>query len=162
VRPKTVLDTDTEFDRGSTITLDRLSPVQIQNLTTLGRVWGFLKYHHPLVTSGGRHWDYELFRIVPSVLAAADRAAANAVLVKWIAGLGPVKPCQPCATLKIGDLQIAPDLAWLDDEAALGTELRSALKNVYPTGPRAAGSSTCRCCRTSRTRRSITSRPTPV
>lgn len=139
VRPKTIVDTDTEFDRGSTITLDRLSPVQIQNLTTLGRVWGFLKYHHPLITSGGLHWDYELFRILPSVLAASDRAAANAALVKWIAGLGPVKPCQPCATLKTGDLQVAPDLAWLDDEAALGTELRIALKNVYANRP-AAGS----------------------
>jgi Peptidase family S41 len=135
VRPKTVLDTDTEFDRGSTITLDRVSPIQIQNLTTLGRVWGFLKYHHPLITSGGRHWDYELFRILPSVLAATDRATANAVLVKWIAGLGPVKPCQPCAALKTADLDVTPDLAWLDDESALGTDLRSALKTIYANRP---------------------------
>jgi hypothetical protein len=105
--------------------------VQIQNLTTLGRVWGFLKYHHPLVTSGGRHWDYELFRVLPSVLAASDRLSANAQIVKWIAGLGPVAPCDPCATLKTADLQLKPDLAWLDDEATLGPELRRVLQHVH-------------------------------
>jgi len=39
-RPKTVLDTDNEFDRGSRIALDSLIPVQIDNLTTLGKVLG--------------------------------------------------------------------------------------------------------------------------
>src|SRR5262249_44014815 len=45
-RPKTVLDTDTEFDRGSGISLGALTPEQTANLATLGKVWGFLKYHH--------------------------------------------------------------------------------------------------------------------
>jgi len=38
-RPKTSLDLDHEFDRGSRITITDLSKVQIENLTTLGKVW---------------------------------------------------------------------------------------------------------------------------
>src|SRR6185503_20435676 len=48
----TVLDRDHEYDNGSRIVLSKLSPVQIQNLATAGKVWGFLKYHHPLITGG--------------------------------------------------------------------------------------------------------------
>jgi hypothetical protein len=82
-RPKTSLDLDTEFDAGSGVTaaaLATLTPAQIDNLALLGKVWGFLKYHHPAVTSGTRHWDYDLFRVLPAILAARDRDAASAVM----------------------------------------------------------------------------------
>src|SRR5689334_11450427 len=87
---KTVFDLDKKFDEGSGIKLDTLTEIQIGNLATLGKVWGFLKYHHPAVLAGKLHWDYELFRIAPTVLQAADRAEANAAMLKWINGLGPV------------------------------------------------------------------------
>jgi hypothetical protein len=80
-RPPTAIEKDHEFDQGSGIAVKALGPVQIENLVTLGKVWGFLKYHHPVVMAGQRHWDYELFRIVPAVLAAPDHAAANAPLL---------------------------------------------------------------------------------
>lgn len=35
---------------------------------------GFLKYHHLRVTRGEIHWDYELFRVAPRVLAAVIAA----------------------------------------------------------------------------------------
>jgi hypothetical protein len=66
--------------------------VQIENLATLGKVWGFLKYHHPRVTSGNLHWDYELFRVLPAILEAPDRQAANAALLHWITKLGDLAP----------------------------------------------------------------------
>jgi hypothetical protein len=65
-----VLQEDREFDSGSGIVLKELTPVQVANLAMLGKVWGFLKYHHPLITQGKKHWDYELFRIMPRVLSA--------------------------------------------------------------------------------------------
>jgi hypothetical protein len=99
VRATTVLDRDHAFDAGSGIHPGRLTPLEIANLALLGRVWGFVKYHHPKVTSGQLHWDYELFRVMPAVLAARDRAAAEAVLVSWLGKLGPVPPCKPCAKL---------------------------------------------------------------
>ncbi len=67
-RPQTALDRDHQFDSGSGIALQELTPIQIDNLALLGKVWGFLKYYHPAITAGQKHWDYELFRITPPYL----------------------------------------------------------------------------------------------
>jgi len=136
-RPKTVLDLDHEFDGGSGIVLKELTKVQIENLSTLGKVWGFLKYHHPQVTSGQHHWDYDLFRVLPAILAARDRTAANAALRKWIAGLGAVDTCNPCAKLFEGDLHLRPELDWIGDEALLGTDLCQTLRSIHRNRPAA-------------------------
>lgn len=130
-RPKTPIDLDREFDAGSRVVVGGLSDVQTQNLATLGKVWGFLKYHHPLVTSGKHHWDYELFRVMPKVLAARDRDAANAVLYEWVRGLGEVAPCSPCATLRADDLHLSPDVGWIDREALLGRDLAGLLRKIH-------------------------------
>ena len=45
-RAQIPLDLDHQFDIGPGIGLKQLTTVQIGNLATLGRVWGFLKYHH--------------------------------------------------------------------------------------------------------------------
>ncbi len=105
--------------------------MQIDNLVTLGKVWGFLKYHHPKVTSGQIHWDYELFRLLPSVLAAKDRTSANAVLAQWIAKLGPIALCKPCAELEGGDIDFGPDLDWIQNARMLGSELSETLSSIY-------------------------------
>ena len=130
-QPKTSLDLDHEFDRGSGITLTALSKTQIDNLATLGKVWGFLKYHHPAVSSGQHHWDYDLFRILPRILAAADKTAANAALHTWIASLGTITECTTtCAALKASDLYMKPDLDWIADEKLLGADLSQDLQRI--------------------------------
>ncbi len=55
---------DREFDKSSGIEFPSLTPQQIGGIELLGRVWGFLKYHHPAVASGEYDWDYELFRVL--------------------------------------------------------------------------------------------------
>jgi len=132
---KTVFDLDKQFDDGSGIKLETLSEIQIRNLATLGRVWGFLKYHHPVVLAGKLHWDYELLRTVPAILGAHDRAEANAAMLKWINGLGPVAPCKPCASLDEKDIHLRPDVKWLEDETALGAELSKALLAIDRNRP---------------------------
>lgn len=135
-RPKTILETDREFDDGSRITFAELTPDQIANLATLGKVWGFLKYHHPAVAAGKRNWDYDLFRFLPEMLKAADRAAANAAMVKWIASLGAVPACADCASLPVSDtIHLRPDIDWIYSEALLGADLSRALQNIYRNRP---------------------------
>jgi C-terminal processing protease CtpA/Prc len=134
-RVLTVLDTDHEFDQGSRITLGSISSEQTRNLATLAKVWGFLKYHHPAVIAGLHHWDYDLFRILPKILDAADRPSANAVMLDWVRSLGNVEPCRPCATLDSSDLYLAPDLGWLRDETLLGAELSESLQSIYRNRP---------------------------
>ena len=130
-RPKTMLELDREFDRGSNIFLNELNSVQIENLVILAKVWGFLKYHHPLVTQGQYHWDYALLRVLPVVLAAQDRTAATAAIEHWVAGLGVVPECTVCARLTEENLYLRPDLNWINDELELGSALSSRLRSIY-------------------------------
>jgi C-terminal processing protease CtpA/Prc len=130
-RAKTILDSDHQFDGGSGIAPNDLTKVQIENLAALGKVWGFLKYHHPRVTSGEQHWDYELFRVLPAILAAPDRSRANAALLHWIAGLGEVTACESCAKLEESDIHLRPELDWIDDQALLGKELSQSLRSIH-------------------------------
>lgn len=128
---KPELPPDHEFDSGSRIALDSLTPIQVSNLVTLARVWGFLKYHHPAVTSGQRHWDYDLFRIMAEVLAAPDRTHSNDALLDWIEKLGPVQPCSPCVSATSGNLDIKPALDWIHDRSILGEPLSRRLEFIY-------------------------------
>lgn len=132
--PTTVLDRDHEYDNGSRIVLSELSSVQVRNLATTGKVWGFLKYHHPLITTGERHWDYELVRVLPDILSAPDQVTANATLAKWVGSLGPVKPCA-CVKLEENDIHLHPRLAWLADTRLLGPELSAILQSIYANRP---------------------------
>ncbi len=133
-REKTVLDTDVTFQ--DTSGQRELAPTDLQadNLALLGRVWGFLKYHHPAVTAGRVHWDFALFREMPKILAAADADAARAELVAWIDGLGPIAPCAPCAQAPADPAQPA-DVAWIHDTALLGPDLSARLEAVDAARP---------------------------
>jgi len=131
VRPKTPLDLDHEFDTGSGLVISTLSTVQIENLAMLGKVWGFLKYHHPAVTTGTRHWDYDLLRVLPAVLAARDREAGSIVLRDWIGRLGPLPSCDPCLSLTDENLHLRPSLAWIESDTAVGRELAGLLRTVH-------------------------------
>ena len=127
----TPLDTDHEFDNGSKINFTSLTDVQSRNLATLARVWGFLKYHHPAVTAGGHHWDYDLFRVMPQVLAAADSASALSAVSTWVGALETPQDCTACATLDPNGLYLAPNLDWISDESLLGHDLSQTLQNIY-------------------------------
>lgn len=129
-RKKSILETDTEFANGSGIHIDTLSNVQSDNLATLGEVWGFLKYFHPAVTSGTKQWDFELFRVMPKVIGATSRDAANRVLLDWIDSLGTVPPCSPCATPDT-KAQMHTPIEWMHDTAKLGKPLSDALVHIY-------------------------------
>jgi C-terminal processing protease CtpA/Prc len=118
---------DKEFDTSSRIEISNLSQQKIQDLELLGRVWGFLKYHHPAVTKGNYNWDYELFRILPKYLATADHYQRNALLISWIQSLGEIEKCKTCENID-DKAFIKPDLKWMESH---GTELRDVLVNVY-------------------------------
>jgi hypothetical protein len=134
-RPKSSIDLDHEFDARSSIVLSELTKTQIENLAILGKVWGFLKYHHPDVIAGQHHWDYELFRALPIVLAARDRPAGNAAVRDWVRRMGDIPACTACITLGDDNLHLRPDVEWIDQEAVLGRDLPALLRTAYRFRP---------------------------
>ncbi|MCP5068880.1 MAG: hypothetical protein GY946_20140, partial [bacterium] len=134
VIPPTIIDSDQEFDAGSGISVSELDSGQVELLTTLGRVWGFLKYHHRRVTGGERHWDYELFRILPAMLDAADRDAGNGVLSQWIEELGAPEANRPRAKAP-KNTHLLPRLDWIRDRDELGSKLSEQLKKIHKARP---------------------------
>ena len=139
---------DDEFDGGSQVADQTPSTIQIQNLALLGKVWGFAKYHHPLVVGGNHNWDYELFRVVPAVLAASDRTAAAGAIVAWLDGLGAIPQCTSCAQPP-GQAHLQPEIEWIDDPTHLGAELSNRLRSMHQNRPAVGGTDTSRSYRTS-------------
>jgi C-terminal processing protease CtpA/Prc len=127
-RNKYPADLDKEFVSTSKIKDFTPNDFQIQNLKTLGLVWGFLKYYHPEITKGNYNWDFELFRITPKILAATTSTERDIVLLDWIKKLGEVKEGKP-EKLNPQEIKIVPDLDWLN-KSGFSTELQNHLLNT--------------------------------
>lgn len=122
-------ENDKEFDNGSgiNITTDMLQRPMTQDLVLLGKVWGFLKYHHPAVAKGDYNWDYELFRFLPGYLdASANERSAS--LLRWIDGYGEIPACSSCQPTA-GAAFLKPDMGWI--EAISDQSLKKKLQYIY-------------------------------
>jgi len=126
----TVLDTDQEFNTGSGIEINTLTKTQIENLAILGKVWGFLKYHHPQIATGNFHWDFEMLRVLNDVLETEDPSQLQNTLSEWVAGIGVPESCEPCATVP-ENLHLSPPVGWIRDQDMLGPGLSDQLQRIY-------------------------------
>lgn len=128
VRPLLPAEKDHEFDAGSGISITSLTDIQRANLYRLGLLWGYLKYYHPVIAQGSLNWDYELFRVLPGILAASDRSAADQLFLNWIQKVGS---CQPGAAPEVKlEVKLRPDLDWIKGmgfEASLADQLQKIL-----------------------------------
>lgn len=120
---------DKEFDNGSGIVFPKLSKQHIRNLDILGRIWGFLKYHHPAIAEGNYNWDYELFRFLPGYLKASDNVQRDKLLLAWIDKLGNVPVCANCQSTS-DNVFVKPDQSWIDN-SDLNPILKGRLHAIY-------------------------------
>ncbi|MDA6069335.1 S41 family peptidase [Flavobacterium sp. AC] len=63
---------------------------EIEKLATTCKVWGFLKYYHPVIASGKTNWDEQLFKVLPEIINAKSKEEFSAVLESWISSQGVV------------------------------------------------------------------------
>ncbi|MFD2521434.1 S41 family peptidase [Emticicia soli] len=119
---------DKEFDKESGIASITANEKQIENLKTLGLIWGFLKYYHPSIAKGKHNWDYELFRVLPQILKSENKINRDKILVEWINKLGNITETKKAST-KTSDVKIKPDLNWIS-ESGLSAELSALLIKV--------------------------------
>ncbi len=116
-----------DYSRGSGFELSGYDSSMAENLEVLGRVWGFVKYHHPAMADSTYNIDYELFELLPEVVNA-DNKHRNEILQNWISSFGRFKES---ADLKITEQDITlPDFEWLQDTVALGSDLSGVLMQL--------------------------------
>jgi C-terminal processing protease CtpA/Prc len=123
-------EADTAFSAGSGIHIESLTAQQVENLTVLGKVWGFLKYYHPNIAKGEFNMDAELFRVMPQVLSAKEEIQRAIVLLEWVKKFGPVPVCRFCKEPEKDKVHSLPDLEWINDEKLLTKALSDQLTEI--------------------------------
>lgn len=121
--------TDHEFDAGSGIAINEVDSFQIESLVQLGKIWAFLKYHHPYICNGEVNWDYQLFRVMPGILQASTSREREQALLGLFDDLPLVVSCK-CTDIEVDRVRLATDLSWIDN-SVLGVTLTEKLENVY-------------------------------
>ncbi|MDQ3020862.1 MAG: S41 family peptidase [Bacteroidota bacterium] len=117
-----------EFDNGSNITLINISGSTIEDLDILGKVWGFLKYYHPVIAKGEYNWDYELFRIMPKILKSKNQTERNDILSEWVNSLGKIESAEVMNEER-GEIKMSPDRSWIKNKN-LGQKLNGQLTDI--------------------------------
>ncbi|MCD8194019.1 MAG: S41 family peptidase [Tannerellaceae bacterium] len=119
----------------SEIVINNYSSKEIKDLALLGKVWGFLKYYHPEVTSGKYEWDNELLAIMPEILKASSATERNKLLSDWITSLGVLeKADEYVIPFNDDEIKYLPDLDWIENQTELGSDLSALLitaRNAY-------------------------------
>lgn len=110
---KKAITIDSSFFEGSKINLNIVSKKQIYDLSLLGKIWGFLKYHHPFIAQGNYNWDFELFKIMPSILNCANTNVRDEILLNWIDSFGKIEQCVQCPQSVKKDFKVKPDFNWI-------------------------------------------------
>jgi len=121
---------DKEFDEGSNIIFPKLNKQKIDNLELLGKIWGFLKYHHPAVAAGNYNWDYELFRMLPEYLKITDNTKRDEFILRWIEKYGEIPKCITCDYIPVDAPFLKPDISWMD-KSGMNQKLKVKLKEIY-------------------------------
>ena len=101
-----------EFEHGSNITFPAVNDSLILDLACLGKVWGFLKYNHPIIAEGKYNMDFELFRFLPKFLAAKDLATREGLMLVWINSFGDISQYKRAKT-KSKNTFIKQNLDWI-------------------------------------------------
>ncbi len=120
---------DNRYDAGSNFSVDVPTAQEIENLTVLGKVWGFLKYHHPVAATGDVNWDYELFAVMEDIAFAKADNTRDAAILEWINSYGEIPVCIKCKTTD-PTAAIKPDHTWMST-SGISSELQDKLKYIY-------------------------------
>lgn len=113
-------------------------PQRTNNFYLLGKVWGYLKYHHPQVKGGCFDWDKELLSVAASINEAKTRSAALNVLTTWVRQVDQPRPDCELELAKREPSKLG-ERSWIQDEVLLGPDLAQALMAVNARAEQYAG-----------------------
>ena len=101
----------------------------IANMELLGKIWGFLKYHHPEVGKGKYDWDNELFQFLPEYLNVNNIEQRDETLLRWIEKYGELPACTTCKETA-SDAYQKPDFSWVEN-GKMSAALKEKIKEIY-------------------------------
>lgn len=104
-----------------------LNKTQLNNIEVLCKVWGFLKYYHPIVSKGVYNWDHELLKFLPQCLNA-DKKHFNDILYKWIKQFGSILPIYSPDT-NFSNATLMPDWDWIKN-SSLNPKVKEEIINI--------------------------------
>ncbi len=97
-------------------------------IATFCKVWGFLKYYHPVVATGNIKWDNEFKAKYKQIDSLNTKKEINKFYSKWLSSLGNVKSCNECKNNIADSLKRNLDLSWLNDSMSFD---KSVIKELY-------------------------------
>lgn len=104
---------------------------QVEKLSSLCKVWGFLKYYHPNVAKGKFNWDEHLLTILPKIENSKNSQEISKIFIDWIDSLGDIKECKTCKTINSKDsFDNNFNLSWTQDSKVFSDELTRKLKYI--------------------------------
>lgn len=118
-------DLDSTYTNNSNFKLEHLTNIQQNRLYKLGKVWGFVKYHHPEIARGNINWDNELFSFLPKI----NSVDFDAELTSWISALGSIEAGEHDLPDN-KDYEHIPDYKWIYDTNFISAGLSQELKNI--------------------------------
>ena len=124
VAPKTI-DPQTLQTASDALVRD-YTPARLDQLADFARIWGFLKYYHPAITSGLRNWDSALVSLVPRILTATPQTAYR-IEEAMIDDLGAVPACSGCSKDSADNVKLETDYGGLFTDGHLPPSLAKKL-----------------------------------
>ncbi len=99
-------------------------------LATFCKVWGFLKYYHPVVATGKLKWDDEFRDRYKQIDSLNTKKEINRFYSKWLKSLGNVESCKECNNNVADSLKRNLDLSWLNDSMSFDKEVVKQLHYI--------------------------------
>lgn len=121
-----IIRSENDYREGSVA--PTISAQTTENLYLLGKVWGYLKYHHPRATSGCLDWDAQLLEVIDDAVAAENRDEASGRLGRWIHDLND--PSTACDVKTPEPVHFSVDKGWVAEIDLLGEELTKAMVSI--------------------------------
>lgn len=108
-----------------------LNTNEIKNISSLCKMWGFLKYYHPNVAKGNYNWDEQLLAVLPKVKKARTKGELSDIYLGWIESLGMVKVCSSCINNGKKEYFYKNfNLSWLENADMFSDSLIEKLKYI--------------------------------
>lgn len=123
-------ENDHEFDAGSGISSIPTDKNSIDRLALLCKIWGFLKYYHPIVCDGQYNWDYELFRWLPDVLKCRSEKEVCEFVLDKVSSIGTFNESKKDFPVCDSTYYSVPSFLWLDEISRINRHLYDLLNSI--------------------------------